>query len=53
MADANKKIKDDGFSLFGIFFMMMLFKGVFASFAGPGCTSGQEGISSRQKEKKG
>jgi solute:Na+ symporter, SSS family len=33
--DANKKIKDDGFSLFGIFFMMMLFKGVFASLAGP------------------
>jgi solute:Na+ symporter, SSS family len=33
--DANKKISDDGFSLFGIFFMMMLFKGVFASVAGP------------------
>ena len=33
--DANKKIKDDGFGLFGIFFMMMLFKGVLASFAGP------------------
>jgi len=35
VADANKKIEDDGFSLFGIFFMMMLFKGVFASLAGP------------------
>jgi len=34
-ADANKKIADDGYSLFGIFFMMMLFKGVFASLAGP------------------
>jgi len=33
--DANKKIADDGFSLFGLFFMMMLFKGVFASLAGP------------------
>ncbi len=33
--DANKKIHDDGFSLFSIFFMMMLFKGVFASLAGP------------------
>jgi Na+/proline symporter len=33
--DANKKIVDDGFSLFGIFFMMMLLKGVFASLAGP------------------
>jgi SSS family solute:Na+ symporter len=33
--DANKKINDDGFSLFGLFFMMMLFKGIFASLAGP------------------
>ena len=33
--DANKKIADDGYSLFGIFFMMMLLKGVFASLAGP------------------
>lgn len=35
IADVNQKIKDDGFSLFGIFFMMMLFKGFFASLAGP------------------
>ncbi|MDE3214450.1 MAG: Na+:solute symporter [Bacteroidota bacterium] len=35
VADANKKIADDGYGLFGIFFMMMLFKGVFASLAGP------------------
>jgi len=33
--DANKKIADDGFSLFSIFFSMMLLKGVFASLAGP------------------
>jgi SSS family solute:Na+ symporter len=33
--DANKKINDDGFELFGFFFMMMLFKGVFAALAGP------------------
>jgi len=33
--DANKKIADDGFGLFGVFFMMMLFKGVFAAAAGP------------------
>jgi solute:Na+ symporter, SSS family len=33
--DAAKKITDDGYGLFGIFFMMMLFKGVFASLAGP------------------
>ena len=32
---ANQKIEDDGFGLFTIFFMMMLFKGVFASLAGP------------------
>jgi len=33
--DANKKIDEDGFGLFGVFFMMMLFKGIFASLAGP------------------
>ncbi|MFT3701182.1 MAG: Na+:solute symporter [Agriterribacter sp.] len=36
--DANKKIEKDGFSLFGVFFMMMLFKGFFASLAGPAPT---------------
>lgn len=35
IADANKKIAEDGFSPFGFFFMMMLFKGIFASVAGP------------------
>jgi len=35
VADANKKIAEDGYSLFGLFFMMMLFKGVFAAGAGP------------------
>ncbi|OLY91766.1 Na+/proline symporter [Cnuella takakiae] len=34
VADANKKIAEDGFSPFGAFFMMMLFKGVFAASAG-------------------
>ena len=33
--DANKKISEDGYNLFGIFFMMMLFKGFFAALAGP------------------
>ena len=33
--EANKKIGEDGFGIFGFFFMMMLFKGVFASLAGP------------------
>lgn len=32
---AAQKIEEDKFGLFGIFFMMMLFKGVFASLAGP------------------
>ena len=33
--EVNAKIKADGFSLFGVFFMMMTFKGVLASLAGP------------------
>jgi solute:Na+ symporter, SSS family len=32
---ANDKIKEDGYGLFGLLFMMMLFKGVFAALAGP------------------
>lgn len=31
----NDKLDKEGFSLFGLFFMMMLFKGIFASMAGP------------------
>ena len=31
----NNKISSDGFQLFGYLFMMMLFKGIFASMAGP------------------
>ncbi|UYQ91906.1 Na+:solute symporter [Chitinophaga horti] len=31
----NNKIESDGFGLFGLLFMMMLFKGIFASLAGP------------------
>ncbi|MXV51905.1 sodium:solute symporter [Pedobacter sp. HMF7647] len=33
--EANDKIDADGYSLFGVFFMMMAFKGVFAALAGP------------------
>jgi SSS family solute:Na+ symporter len=33
--DANAKIAEDGYGLFGLLFMMMLFKGVFAAGAGP------------------
>lgn len=33
--EVNQKIEQDGFTLFGALFMMMLLKGVFASIAGP------------------
>jgi SSS family solute:Na+ symporter len=33
--EVNSKIASDSLSLFGVFFMMMAFKGVFASLAGP------------------
>lgn len=33
--NVNEKIASDGFNLFGLLFMMMLFKGIFASLAGP------------------
>src|SRR4026207_695894 len=33
--DANKKIREDGYTMFVLFFMMMLFKGMFAALAGP------------------
>ena len=33
--EAGNKITEDGFGIFGFFFMMMLFKGIFASLAGP------------------
>src|SRR6185503_17441746 len=32
---ANEKVRNDGFEIFGFFFMMMLFKGIFAAAAGP------------------
>jgi Na+/proline symporter len=35
IAEVNEKIKSDGYSLFSIFFSMMLFKGVLVSMAGP------------------
>lgn len=35
ISEVNAKIKSDGFSLFGAFFMMMVFKGILASLAGP------------------
>jgi len=35
ITEVNQKIKEDGYSLFGLFFMMMTFKGFFAALAGP------------------
>lgn len=35
LPSVNQKIDSDGFSLFSIFFMMMVFKGIFSSMAGP------------------
>jgi solute:Na+ symporter, SSS family len=35
LPNVNNKIASDGFQWFGILFMLMLFKGVFASIAGP------------------
>lgn len=35
MPAANERIDQDGYSLFGFIFMLMLFKGVWASMAGP------------------
>ena len=35
ISDVNKKVASDGYSLFSAMFMMMLFKGVLVSIAGP------------------
>jgi SSS family solute:Na+ symporter len=35
IAEVNEKIKSDGYSLFSVFFSMMLFKGILVSMAGP------------------
>lgn len=35
IAEVNDKIRSDGYSLFGLFFSLMLFKGILASLAGP------------------
>ena len=38
VAEVNRKITEDGFSLFSIMFMMLIFKGVLVSLAGPAPT---------------
>jgi solute:Na+ symporter, SSS family len=49
--DVNRKINKDGFSLFSIFFMMMLFKGILMSLAGPASNSDVQKILSTKSPK--
>lgn len=46
--DVNARIDADGYSLFGIFFMLMLFKGILASLAGPAPTYDMQKILSNR-----
>lgn len=49
--EVNAKIASDGYSLFGIFFMMMVFKGVLVSLAGPAPTYDMQKILSTKSPK--
>ncbi|TNF43342.1 MAG: sodium:solute symporter [Bacteroidetes bacterium] len=49
--EVNKKIASDGYSLFSIFFMMMLFKGLLVSMAGPAPTYDMQKILSTKSPK--
>ncbi len=49
--EVNIKIKEDGFSLFSILFMMMIFKGVLVSLAGPAPTYDMQKILSTKSER--
>ena len=49
--EVNTKIASDGYSLFTIFFMMMLFKGLLVSFAGPAPTYDMQKILSTKSPK--
>jgi SSS family solute:Na+ symporter len=51
LAEVNQKIASDGFSLFGLFFMMMVFKGVLVSLAGPAPTYDMQKILSTRSER--
>ena len=51
IAEVNSKISSDGYSLFSIFFMMMLFKGVLVSMAGPAPTYDMQKILSTKSPK--
>ena len=49
--EVNQKIADDGFSLFTILFMMMIFKGVLVSLAGPAPNYDMQKILSTKSER--
>ncbi len=49
--EVNAKIASDGYSLFSIFFMMMLFKGILVSMAGPAPTYDMQKILSTKSPK--
>lgn len=49
----NEKIRDDGFSLFSVFFMMMLFKGYLVSAAGPAPNYDMQKILATKSPKEG
>ncbi len=51
LSEVNQKIADDGFSLFGLFFMMMVFKGVLVSLAGPAPTYDMQKILSTRSQR--
>ena len=49
--EVNAKIQEDGFSLFSVLFMMMIFKGVLVSLAGPAPTYDMQKILSTKSER--
>ncbi|RNC84586.1 MAG: sodium:solute symporter [Balneola sp.] len=49
--EVNQKIRDDGFSLFSVLFMMMIFKGVLVSLAGPAPNYDMQKILSTKSER--
>lgn len=49
--EVNQKIRDDGFSLFTVLFMMMVFKGVLVSLAGPAPNYDMQKILSTKSER--
>ena len=51
--EVNRKIEEDGFSLFSIFMMMMLFKGFLVSAAGPAPNYDMQKILSTKSPKEG